>query len=75
MPLPNRCQICGEPTDSPVDMCRDCVRAYERQAHDCGEIMFALVWAARRSRWYAERRTARAVRAQMAQDARRSHRG
>lgn len=63
MPLPNRCQICGEPYDHPVDMCLSCQLAYDRQAHDDSSVMFALLWSARRARWYAERRAGRLTRA------------
>lgn len=65
MPLPNRCQICGEPFHRPIDMCLSCHRAYNRQAHDDGSVMFALVWAARRARWYAERKAGRLRRARV----------
>lgn len=63
MPLPNRCGICGEPTGTPVDMCPACARSYHNNAHEDGSVMFALLWAARRARWYAERKAARLARA------------
>lgn len=74
MPQPNRCEICGEPTLEPIDMCRACERSYERDAHDVGDVMKALRWAARRARWYAERRAARNARQAVERDTRRSRR-
>lgn len=65
MPQPNRCQICGEPHHRPIDMCRACSRAYDRDAHEDSTVMFALLWAARRARWYAERKAARLARARL----------
>lgn len=43
MPQPNRCEICGEPTEHPVDMCSACLVDYERRAHDVGDVTEALV--------------------------------
>jgi hypothetical protein len=60
MPRPNRCEVCGEPRERPVRMCRACSRSYEANAHDDGCVLEAILWAARRARWYAERRIARA---------------
>ncbi len=62
MALPNRCQICGEPTTRPTRMCAECRAAYDRHAHETGSVMDAILWAAKRARWYAERRTAQNVR-------------
>lgn len=62
MPKPNQCQVCGEPTAHPVYMCRPCQRSYDSTAHDDGSVMEAILWAARRARWYAQRKTARIAR-------------
>jgi len=55
-PRTNTCAICGEGTIRPTNMCRDCEKSYDRSAFDDGSVMAAILWAARRSRWYAERR-------------------
>lgn len=68
MPQPNRCEICGEPTAAPIDMCKECVISYGGGRPDTGRIMQALVWAARRARWYAERRAARNARTAVERD-------
>lgn len=65
MPLPNRCEVCGERSDRPVNMCRVCQRSYDNNAHDDGCVMEAILWAARRSRWYAERKSGRLARARV----------
>lgn len=62
MPKPNRCEVCGEPTEKPVNWCRACRSSYDRAAHQDGSCMEAILWAARRARWYAERRAARNAR-------------
>jgi hypothetical protein len=62
MPLPNRCEVCGEPTGEPVEMCPDCERSYHN-ARDVGDVFEAILWAARRARWYAERKSGRLARA------------
>lgn len=74
MPAPNRCEICGEPTERPVNMCSACLVDYDRRAHDVGDVMEALRWAARRARWYAERRAARNARQAVERDTRRARR-
>ena len=51
MPQPNRCEVCGEPTDQPTRMCFDCRVDYRKRAHEVGDVMEAVVWAAKRSRW------------------------
>jgi hypothetical protein len=67
MPLPNRCEVCGEPADRPVDMCAACAESHlkaglgERPLG--GYANQAILWAARRARWYAERKAARPARA------------
>ena len=53
------CHICGELTDKPVKICGECRDVYERDAHQDGSMLEAMLWAARRSRWYAERRRRR----------------
>jgi predicted amidophosphoribosyltransferase len=50
------CSICGEPTTKPTHMCRACGDSYDKHAHDDGSVLEAMLWAARRARWYAERR-------------------
>lgn len=70
MPLPNRCEVCGEPTDKPVRWCISCSANYDRTAHEDGSVMEAILWAARRARWYAERRAARNAREAVAREAR-----
>jgi hypothetical protein len=62
MPQPNRCEICGEPQAEPIDMCRACLRSYWTIA-ESREPMAGLLWAAKRARWYAERKSARLARA------------
>ena len=52
----DRCTICGESTPKPTAMCRACEHDYNKNAHNDGSVMEALVWAAKRARWYAERR-------------------
>ena len=75
MPQPNRCEICGEPTERPVDMCRECVISHVKAGlgePPMGGYGRALaVWAARRARWYAERRAAKNARAAAERDGRR----
>lgn len=78
MPQPNRCEICGEPTPEPIDMCRACGRSLDA-FHDGHTdprpgLMATAVWAARRARWYAERRAARNARQAVERDARRERR-
>lgn len=63
MPKPNRCEVCGEPHPTWVRMCKACQRSYDATAHDTGSVMEAILWAATRSRWYAERKAARLARA------------
>lgn len=75
MSQPSNCQVCGEPTTQPVDMCTECVSAYERQAHDDGAIMEVIVWAAKRARWYAQRRTATSTRNRIETGRKRASRG
>ena len=79
MPQPNRCEICGEPTPEPTDMCRACGRSLDT-FHDADQksgrssgMTFA-IWAARRARWYAERRAAKNARQAVKRDARRARR-
>lgn len=79
MPQPNRCEICGEPTERPVDMCRSCTIDYELRARDAGysltgDVIAALLWAARRARWYAERRAAKNARAAVEREGRKAMR-
>ncbi len=56
VPRRSVCGICGEKTVKPTQMCRACDDVYERDAHQDGSVLEAMLWAARRSRWYAERR-------------------
>lgn len=63
MPRPNRCEVCGEPTERWVPWCKACRESYDRTAHQDGSVMEAIQWAARSARWYAERRAARNARA------------
>lgn len=58
-PSTSTCGICGELTNKPTRMCGDCGKSYERQAREDGSVMEAMLWAARRARWYAQRRTGR----------------
>jgi hypothetical protein len=58
-PRTRTCGICGELTNKPTRMCRDCDVSYERQAQEDGSGMEAMLWAARRARWYAQRRAGR----------------
>ena len=58
MPAPNRCEICGEPTERPIDCCRRCEIDYHKQVGEGWEAMAGLVWAARRARWFAALRSA-----------------
>jgi hypothetical protein len=44
-------------------MCRACSLSYDRTAHDNGSVMGAILWAAKRARWYAERKAAKLARA------------
>lgn len=37
-------------------MCGDCSSSYEANAHEDGSVIEAIGWAARRSRWYQQRR-------------------
>lgn len=69
MPQPNRCEICGEPTTQWIDMCPDCHRSWCLHAEDTDR-MTMMLWAARRARWYAERRAARNARAAAERQAR-----
>lgn len=55
-PRTRTCGICGEKTNKSTRMCADCGTAYEKDAHVDGSVMEAMLWAARRSRWYAQRR-------------------
>lgn len=48
------CEICGQ-GERYTHMCRPCGDAYERKAHGVGDVIEAIVWAARRARWYAQR--------------------
>lgn len=52
------CGVCGEPTDRPTRMCGDCIDSYEAHAQQDGSIAEVIAWAARRARWYAQRRGA-----------------
>ncbi len=63
MPKPNRCEVCGEPQTRWVPMCRACQLSYDRTARDVGSVMEAILWAATRARWYAERKAAKLARA------------
>lgn len=49
------CEICGMATNRPVKMCAQCGIAYDKEAHEDGSVMEAIVWAARRARWYERR--------------------
>ncbi len=69
MPKPNRCEVCGEPMSSWVSMCRACRMSYERTSD--GSVTEAILWAAKRARWYAERKAAKLARAR--QPIRRNH--
>jgi hypothetical protein len=62
MPLPNRCEVCGEPWEHPIDMCGPSLRSYVLNAEDRDD-MAKMLWAARRARWYAERKAGRLARA------------
>jgi hypothetical protein len=53
------CNICGEPTGKPTRMCADCTVSYDKHAHDDGSIIEVIGWAARRARWYEQRRKSR----------------
>jgi hypothetical protein len=53
------CGICGEGTVNPTRMCRPCSDAYEESGNTDGSVMEAMLWAARRSRWYQQRRKRR----------------
>jgi hypothetical protein len=55
------CGICGEPTNKPTRMCADCAASHEKFAMQDGSIMESILWAARRARWYAERRRAKGI--------------
>ncbi len=68
MPRPNHCEVCGEPTERWVAMCRACQASYDRTAHDEGSVMEAIHWAARRARWYAGRRAAKNARISVGRD-------
>lgn len=68
MPRPNHCEVCGEPTERWVAWCTACAKSYEKNAHNDGSVMEAIHWAARRARWYAERRAARNARAAVGRD-------
>jgi hypothetical protein len=59
-----RCEFCGRPGSWP--MCKACGVSYERYSHNRGDVMGALLWAARRTRRYAAkdaRRRESAIRA------------
>jgi hypothetical protein len=58
-----RCEFCARP--SRKEMCALCGRSYDRDAHHDGSVMGAMVWAARRARYFARRAavSARAARA------------
>lgn len=47
---------------------KECVTSYGGGRPGTGRIMTALVWAARRARWYAERRAARNARTAVERD-------
>jgi hypothetical protein len=47
---PHECPICGSLEGDRTQMCRACMRAYEREAHTDGSVMEAISWAARRAR-------------------------
>ncbi len=55
-PSTRTCGICGKPTSNAIRMCSDCSKSYAKQANEDGSVMEAMLWAARRSRWYAQRR-------------------
>lgn len=50
------CEVCGQPQERRVPMCRACQRSYDKDACNDGCVLEAIVWAARRARWYVERR-------------------
>lgn len=82
MSQPNRCEICGEPTERPVEMCSACIRSYASSGEHPPNpfngksigLREALLWAARRARWYAERRAAKNARAAVEREGRKARR-
>lgn len=70
MPAPNRCGVCGEPTPRPIDACRRCMIDFDKRAAE-HSVMDAILWAANRARWYAERRAAKNARAAAEREGRR----
>lgn len=68
MPRPKHCEVCGEPAERWIAWCTRCQSSYDRTAHDDGSLMEAIHWAARRARWYAERRAAKNARAAVGRD-------
>lgn len=67
MPLPNRCQICGEPAVRPLTACTACIRSHidAGLGNLDGGVPSNVLWAANRARWYAERRTAKNTQAKL----------
>lgn len=47
-----RCEVCTRPTQRYV-LCALCGKSYDRDAHDDPTVMGAIVWAARRARYFA----------------------
>ena len=51
------CEFCGKVASWP--MCKACNVSYERYSHGRGDVMGALLWAARRTKRYAAKRSAK----------------
>lgn len=54
----HECRICGREKDSDnYFMCRKCATAWDRIGDDDdGTVAYAMMWAAKRARWFEKRR-------------------
>jgi hypothetical protein len=54
-----KCEICKLSLAGNGRMCGACSDNYERISHDDGSVLEAIIWAARRARWFAQRSPSR----------------
>lgn len=56
------CVICYERKKCGGNLCTVCGKSYDRNAHNEGTVLEAMVWAAKRARWFERKRQRELVR-------------